>query len=656
MQGEEKNMQFPDNFFEDEVREGFYIGGMVKRCWAAQLVVLHEFDQVCRQLGLTWFAAYGTLLGAIRDKGYIPWDDDIDIWMKRKDYEKLIRNVHLLPANFYFLEGRIRREGKLKYNQAFGRLINAKDFMPDAAFLQKYQGFPYPSGLDIFILDRLAPTEQEEKTRTEIMQYLWYVMQHLDMKKPELERALVNLEKCTGYRIDRSDDLHYQLLLLFEHLNCQFEDAGGTDLASMDDWASMPGRFFPEAWFASAVEVPFENTVMQVPVGYHEILTKIWGDYMTPVQAASSHVYPCFRISEEGMEAAGDELPYKYYFHPGDLDSPRKAERKGVLKQALLQLEHAHKEVLSLGQSLTDAQGRPEERKMPSGAAEKKDPRRTLLLMRQKGTDILGKAQDRALHLEKILLTGYPDEQQTAGAISDYYTTLYHLFRLCQNADKTDPEQTIEPLPVIHELQNDFLKICELMQKQVIEPKEIVFIPFKADGWKYMEPLYRQCAGQQGVRVFVTPIPYYRRNCWFDLEKKPVYEGDRLAGRVPISPYQNMILSVHTPDVVVTQNPYDACGIGFSADPHFYSDELRKYAGKTVYLPWFRTDEVVPEHDAAWCSVGTYINMPGVLHADRILVPSENMREVYIRNLTEFAGEKTRKHWEETVITDCQIL
>ena len=81
-------MRVPDNFLEGEIRNSFYVESMMKKVWAAQLEVLHEIDRICKKHNITYFADWGTLLGAVRHKGFIPWDDDMDITMKRQDYIK----------------------------------------------------------------------------------------------------------------------------------------------------------------------------------------------------------------------------------------------------------------------------------------------------------------------------------------------------------------------------------------------------------------------------------------------------------------------------------------------------------------------------------------------------------------------------------------
>ena len=97
-------VQYPESYFEGEERDGFYIEPMMKKAWAAQIEVLLEVQKVCEKNGIQYFAEYGTMLGAVRHKGFIPWDDDLDICMRREDYMKFISVVERdLPKDFVVL-------------------------------------------------------------------------------------------------------------------------------------------------------------------------------------------------------------------------------------------------------------------------------------------------------------------------------------------------------------------------------------------------------------------------------------------------------------------------------------------------------------------------------------------------------------------------
>lgn len=75
-------------FFQEEIRCDFLVDQKRKKVWATELLMLERLDEVCRKHDITYWAFYGTLLGAVRHQGFIPWDDDIDLVMFRDDYER----------------------------------------------------------------------------------------------------------------------------------------------------------------------------------------------------------------------------------------------------------------------------------------------------------------------------------------------------------------------------------------------------------------------------------------------------------------------------------------------------------------------------------------------------------------------------------------
>ena len=103
-------MDFDDRFYEAEIIDGVYIPATLKQIWAVNLDLLDVFEKFCREHGIRFFLGFGTLLGAFRHQGFVPWDDDVDILMFREDFERL----KLLWQEFsypYFLQNELSEPG-----------------------------------------------------------------------------------------------------------------------------------------------------------------------------------------------------------------------------------------------------------------------------------------------------------------------------------------------------------------------------------------------------------------------------------------------------------------------------------------------------------------------------------------------------------------
>ena len=204
-------MELDKSFFEAEVRDGFYVTSEMKQAWAAQLEVLSDVDRACRENGIQYFAEWGTLLGAVRHHGFIPWDDDMDICMKRPDYDRFLQIAEQVMPEGYKIFNINSDENN---DNMLTRIINGRTINFDKAYLEKYHGFPYVSGIDIFPLDFIAPDKEDDDFQCEIISIVNSVakfVRELEETQAELSEENINelalrisqIEKLCGVTIDR---------------------------------------------------------------------------------------------------------------------------------------------------------------------------------------------------------------------------------------------------------------------------------------------------------------------------------------------------------------------------------------------------------------------------------------------------------------------
>ncbi len=288
-------MNVPEGFLEGEIRSSFYVESMMKKAWAAQLEVLHEVDRVCKKHNIQYFADWGTLLGAVRHKGFIPWDDDMDITMKRPDYTKFcmiapeemkgynVVNIHTEPG----------------WNSMLTRIVNGKRIRFDEEHLKKFHGCPWVVGLDIFPLDYVAPTKEEDEYHCQLIQIVEVFGKTLEDEQHDEEsvrKAAGDIEKMFGVKFTEDLPLSVQLLKLGERLSMMYTEEESTHLALMADHAGpRPADVYPKEYYSESIDMPFEYTTIPVPVGYDAILRQKYGDnYRVPRIGATNHEYPFY--------------------------------------------------------------------------------------------------------------------------------------------------------------------------------------------------------------------------------------------------------------------------------------------------------------------------------------------------------------------------
>lgn len=137
----------PESFLLPEIICDFYVDEYRKKIWAIGIDLLIQFDKVCKKHNLKYFLSFGTLLGAVRHKGFVPWDDDIDVNMVREDYEKL-KSLRSEFEDPYFLQ---YPGCDKEYYFSFAKLRNSKTTGISSSF--RYNDFNQGIWIDIFPMD-----------------------------------------------------------------------------------------------------------------------------------------------------------------------------------------------------------------------------------------------------------------------------------------------------------------------------------------------------------------------------------------------------------------------------------------------------------------------------------------------------------------------
>jgi len=258
----------PKSFFEEEVRCGFLVTEKRKKIWAVLLDLLLKFDEVCKKYGLKYYLTDGTLLGAVRHKGFIPWDDDIDVSMPRDDYERL----QTLASEFsfpYFLQTPYTDKN---YFYSFVKIRNSNTTGLSKAF--RYQGFNDGLVLDVFPLDEVNP-EQGETIYERIRQLAVGNSAYMKLSNPNYsEEEMAEIRKIANKNPLQAYDEIHRLATMFNGSNQTYISHWVTTIEPYNR------RLWPKCLFADILNFVFEGFAFPGPIGYDEYLKICYGDYM----------------------------------------------------------------------------------------------------------------------------------------------------------------------------------------------------------------------------------------------------------------------------------------------------------------------------------------------------------------------------------------
>ena len=289
-------MNFDESFFKEEMRSGFLVNEKRKKIWAIELQMLEKFDEVCKKYDLKYYAYYGTLLGAVRHQGFIPWDDDIDVVMFREDYEKF---QTVAPKEFtepYFFQNSYTDQ-MLWF---FSKIRDSRTTAIEFPYRNLHQGI----FIDIFPLDDVPDGVHEE------FSMVLEVQREIKDTIMNPKKVLLGLERGERFTLDMDILLNLikidrsQRLKEFETFSLSY--AGQSEKINWitSELSDSSYKSVRRDWFEKTIYLPFEGIQIPVPVEYDKILRENYGDYHQFVPGGTDH---------EGIIIDPD-IPYNEYF------------------------------------------------------------------------------------------------------------------------------------------------------------------------------------------------------------------------------------------------------------------------------------------------------------------------------------------------------
>lgn len=244
------------------------------------LEIFKAFIAICEKHNLSYFCHAGTAIGVVRHRGFIPWDDDIDVLMPRKDYEKLVAIFNENPNNELEL---IEPGVDQKYYLSFAKICDKN------SALLEFKHIPYVLGvfIDIFILD--GASNEFHIRDQDCLNYRREANKLMILPKPFLEnfkwffKRLINFQLRTAKNeLVYSFNKKKKFKRTHEKLNEITKRHAYDESNFIGCYETYYGgrAFWPKEYFETYVDGEFEGITVRLPAGYKEVLTTLYGDYM----------------------------------------------------------------------------------------------------------------------------------------------------------------------------------------------------------------------------------------------------------------------------------------------------------------------------------------------------------------------------------------
>lgn len=291
----------PSDFLKEETRCDYTISKQMKEIWAIEIDLLQEFQRVCSKYNIKYVVNGGTMLGAVRHHGFIPWDDDIDIMMLRSEYDKIC-NLSSEFKHPYFFQIEKTDPGSLR---GHAQLRNSETTAILKHELKWKRPFNQGIFIDIFPIDNVQENPYIDKLGEISSKFF---------KKASSFFANISIRKHmdnqpTLYKFIHSTFYKFNIFMMdtcynvYEYILKHIGSKDSTKVASLC-FVYTKKKFLRERkWFYDLISVPFEYITVPIFKEYDTALTNSFGNWHQLINCGNTH----------GGAHFDTERPYTYY-------------------------------------------------------------------------------------------------------------------------------------------------------------------------------------------------------------------------------------------------------------------------------------------------------------------------------------------------------
>ncbi|MDE5698437.1 MAG: hypothetical protein K2I96_13680 [Lachnospiraceae bacterium] len=244
--------------------------------------------------------------------------------------------------------------------------------------------------------------------------------------------------------------------------------------------------------------------------------------------------------------------------------------------------------------------------------------------------ELLEECQNGGITLGTLIENTEGEGHPTVLLLEEYCELTYQIH------EELNDDRELNANKVYKRLRQKLIKAANSLKNDVPIKREAVFLPYKASMWDSLESVWKAADEDEHCDAYVIPIPYYDKNPDGSVREMH-YEADQYPDYVPITRYDEYDFEKRKPDMIYIHNAYDNWNLVTSVHPDFFSGNLKKYTEKLIYIPYFVLDEVEPDNEQVIENMKHFCFMPGIINADKVVVQSEDMRQIYINEYLKAA-------------------